>query len=106
MRWLALAAIAAAALVATDAIAADKIRLAVQRTGTLAWELDIIKAHGLDRKFDLAIERLELASTAGQQDCAQGRIGRSGCYQLVVVARSAHSGTSWSSTPPPPRSAP
>ncbi len=49
--------------IATDAIAADRIRLAVQRTGTLAWELDIIKAHGLDRKFDLAIERLELAST-------------------------------------------
>src|SRR6266545_8367832 len=47
----------------TSATAADRIRLAVQRTGTLAWELDVIKAHGLDRKHDLAIEVIELAST-------------------------------------------
>src|SRR5437588_685864 len=38
---------------ATDAAAADRIRLAVQRTGTLAWELDVIKTHGIDRKLDL-----------------------------------------------------
>src|SRR5262245_23773978 len=42
---------------------ADRIRLAVQKTGTLAWELDVIKTHGLDRKHDLAIEVIELAST-------------------------------------------
>ncbi|HEY7298455.1 MAG TPA: ABC transporter substrate-binding protein [Xanthobacteraceae bacterium] len=46
-----------------DAAAADRIRVAVQRTGTFAWELDVIKTHGLDRKADLAIETLELAST-------------------------------------------
>ncbi len=48
---------------AIDANASDRIRLAVQRTGTLAWELDIIRAHGLDRKTDLLIETIELAST-------------------------------------------
>jgi NitT/TauT family transport system substrate-binding protein len=48
---------------ATPAPAADRIRLAVQRTGTLAWELDVIKAHGLDRKHDLTIEVIGLAST-------------------------------------------
>ncbi|MEA2990427.1 MAG: NitT/TauT family transport system substrate-binding protein, partial [Alphaproteobacteria bacterium] len=37
----------------STASAADRIRLAVQRTGTLAWELDIIKAHGLDKKANL-----------------------------------------------------
>ena len=36
------------ALVTNTASAADRIRVAVQRTGTLGWELDIIKAHGLD----------------------------------------------------------
>src|SRR6266496_3309594 len=46
----------------TSATAADRIQLAVQRTGTLAWELDVIRAHGLDRKFDLAIETIELAA--------------------------------------------
>src|SRR5258705_12642027 len=48
---------------ATSAAAADRIRLAVQRTGTLAWELDVIKKHGFDRKLDLVIETVELAST-------------------------------------------
>jgi NitT/TauT family transport system substrate-binding protein len=63
MRRVRLAALFAATLLATDAGAADRIRLAVQRTGTLAWELDIIKAHGLDRKSDLEIQRIDLAST-------------------------------------------
>src|ERR1700738_5625766 len=48
---------------AANAAAADRIRLAVQRTGTLAWELDVIRTHGLDRKLHLAIETVELAST-------------------------------------------
>ena len=38
------------ALAATSASAADRIRIAVQKTGTLAWELDIIRPHGLDRQ--------------------------------------------------------
>ena len=45
----------------TSATAADRIRVAVQRTGTLAWELDVIRTHGLDRKLDLAIEAVEKA---------------------------------------------
>ena len=48
---------------AGSASAAERIRLAVQKTGTLAWEIDVIKNHGLDRKHDLAIEVVELAST-------------------------------------------
>ena len=58
---LRIAAVAALAFAATSATAAERIRVAVQRTGTLSWELDIIKAHGLDRKADLRIETLELA---------------------------------------------
>src|SRR5215831_10297631 len=57
---------------ATSATAADRIRLAVQRTGTLAWELDVIKAHGLDRKLDLAIETIELASTEAGKIALKG----------------------------------
>ena len=47
---------------ATTASAADRIRVAVQRTGTLAWELDILKAHGLDKKANLEIQTIELAT--------------------------------------------
>src|SRR5882757_8162468 len=48
---------------ATSAAAGDRIRLAVQKTGTLAWELDVIKTHGIDRKLNLQIDTIELAST-------------------------------------------
>jgi NitT/TauT family transport system substrate-binding protein len=54
------------------AAAADRIRVAVQRTGTLAWELDVIKTHGLDRKADLAIEPVELASTEAGKIALRG----------------------------------
>jgi NitT/TauT family transport system substrate-binding protein len=58
--------------IATSATAKDRIRLAVQRTGTLAWELDVIRAHGLDRKLDLAIETVELASTEAGKIALKG----------------------------------
>src|SRR5262249_266515 len=56
----------------TIAAAADRIRLAVQRTGTLAWELDIIKAHGLDKKADLQIDAIELATTEAGKIAIKG----------------------------------
>jgi NitT/TauT family transport system substrate-binding protein len=58
--------------VVTDVAAKDRIRLAVQRTGTLAWELDVIRAHGLDRKLDLTIETVELASTEAGKIALKG----------------------------------
>jgi NitT/TauT family transport system substrate-binding protein len=45
-----------------SASAADTVRLAVQKTGTLGWELAVIRAHGLDRAAGLRIDALELAS--------------------------------------------
>ena len=57
---------------AINAAAADRIRLAVQKTGTLAWELDVIKTHGLDRKLDLLIEPIELASTEAGKIALKG----------------------------------
>ncbi len=66
--------------VAGTAWAADRIRIAAQKTGTLAWELDIIKAHGLDRKADLDIQVVELASPEA------GKIAlRSGSADLIVT---------------------
>jgi NitT/TauT family transport system substrate-binding protein len=61
-----------AAIAPTRTSAADRIRVAVQRTGTFAWELDIIKHHGLDKKADLAIEALELASTEAGKIAVKG----------------------------------
>src|SRR6266508_933326 len=66
------AAVAAMVFAATGATATERIRLAVQKTGTLSWELDIIKAHGLDRKAGLRIETLELASTEAGKIALKG----------------------------------
>jgi NitT/TauT family transport system substrate-binding protein len=45
-----------------EAEAAGKLRLALQKTGTFAWELAIIRERGLDKKAGLDIEVIELAS--------------------------------------------
>jgi NitT/TauT family transport system substrate-binding protein len=66
------ALIAIITLAAATAGAADRIRLAVQKTGTLAWELDVIRTHGLDRKLDLAVETIELASTEAGKVALKG----------------------------------
>jgi len=64
--------VALAVMAAGDAAAASRIRLAVQKTGTLAWELDVIRTHGLDRKRDLDIETIELASTEAGKIALKG----------------------------------
>lgn len=40
---------------ADPALGADTIRLAVQTTGTLAWEIDVMRQHKLDAGFDLKV---------------------------------------------------
>jgi NitT/TauT family transport system substrate-binding protein len=63
----------------TAARAADRIRLAAQTTGTLAWELDIIRSHGLDKQAGLDLQVVELASTEA------GKIAlRSGSVDMIV----------------------
>jgi NitT/TauT family transport system substrate-binding protein len=52
--------------------AADTLRIAAQKTGTLAWELEIVRAHGLDRQADLNLDVTELASTEAGQIALKG----------------------------------
>src|SRR6202162_1618071 len=66
------AAAALFAIVASSAMAADHIRLVAQRTGSLAWELDVIKTHGLDKKAGLDIDTLDLASTEAVKIALKG----------------------------------
>jgi NitT/TauT family transport system substrate-binding protein len=69
---LRLALVIAIGLGASCAEADDRIRIAVQKTGTLAWELKIIRSHGLDRKLGLAIDAVELASTEAGKIALKG----------------------------------
>ena len=100
------ALVAALALVATSATAADRIRLAVQRTGTLAWELDIIKAHGLDKKADLEIETIELASTEAGKIAIKGGSADMMLSDWLWVARERSLGDELVFYPSSARSAP
>jgi NitT/TauT family transport system substrate-binding protein len=80
VRTAAAALFASVTIVASSAMAADHIRLVAQRTGSLAWELDVIKAHGLDREANLNIETLELASTEA------GKIALKGGSADIIVS--------------------
>src|SRR6202158_1621165 len=79
MRWLLGAALAGTWL-AVPSFAADTIRLAVQKTGTVAWELAVIRAHGLDKEAGLTIEVAALASPEA------GKIALRGGSADVIVS--------------------
>ncbi|MDE2361377.1 MAG: ABC transporter substrate-binding protein, partial [Hyphomicrobiales bacterium] len=60
--WLALGVLALCGAGA-PASAADRIRLAIQKTGTVAWEMAVIRARGLDKAAGVDLDVVELAST-------------------------------------------
>jgi NitT/TauT family transport system substrate-binding protein len=67
-------------LPADAAMAADRLRIAVQKTGTLAWEMSVIRADGLDREADLDLQIVDVASL----DAAIIAL-RSGAADIIVT---------------------
>jgi NitT/TauT family transport system substrate-binding protein len=57
-----LIAAAFAVMLIGECRSAETIRLSVQKTGTFAWELAVLRAHGLDREAGLSLQVRELAS--------------------------------------------
>ena len=57
-----LAAVILAFAQAGTSYGAETVRVAVQKTGTFAWELAVIRAHGLDKQANLSVQVVELAS--------------------------------------------
>ncbi len=70
---------AAAFCASAGAEAADTIRLAVQKTGTVSWEIAAMKALGLDKAAGLDVEVTELATTDAGKIALQG-----GAADLIV----------------------
>jgi NitT/TauT family transport system substrate-binding protein len=70
--WILRIMVVAAAFAVSGVMAADRIRIAAQKTGTFAWELEILKAHGLDQKANLDIETTELASPEAGKIAMEG----------------------------------
>jgi NitT/TauT family transport system substrate-binding protein len=71
-KFIALFALAPSVCLALSAEAADRLRIAVQKTGTVAWEIALMKERGLDKAADLEIETRELASTEAGKITLQG----------------------------------
>jgi NitT/TauT family transport system substrate-binding protein len=75
------------------------IRLGVLRFGTVSWELDVIRYHGLDTAAQIAIEPVVLAAPQAAQVSLQ-----SGQVDLIVidwlwVARQRGGGADWTFAP-------
>jgi NitT/TauT family transport system substrate-binding protein len=70
----ALAAMAIAMLAGLPARAADLpvVRVGVLKFGTVSWELDVLRRHGLDRAHGIKVEPLELAGKDGAAVALQG----------------------------------
>ena len=79
LRGLVAVVIGLATIGPSSAVATDRIRIATMKTGTLAWELETLRAHDLDRLANLAIETTELASTEGGKIALKG-----GSVDLIV----------------------
>ncbi len=71
--------VVASAHLAAGAEAPDRLRIALQKTGTASWEIEVIKARGLDKAANLDIETTELASTEAGKIAIEG-----GSADLVV----------------------
>jgi NitT/TauT family transport system substrate-binding protein len=72
MRLIAWLVAAITLFASAGAEAADTIRLAMQKTGTVAWEIAAMKALGLDKAADLEIQTTELATTDSGKIALQG----------------------------------
>ncbi len=55
-----------------ESVAADRLRLAIQKTGTTGWELAVVGAFGLDKEAGLELAVTELASTEAGKIALQG----------------------------------
>jgi NitT/TauT family transport system substrate-binding protein len=65
---------------ATPVLAGETLRIGLQTTGTFAWQLDVIRRHGLDRKAGLDLKISEYASPDA------GKLAlNSGSVDLAVV---------------------
>ncbi|MBC9071752.1 ABC transporter substrate-binding protein [Thauera sp. CAU 1555] len=65
---------------ATAAAEPAKLRVGVLKFGTVSWELDVIRHHGLDRKHGVALEVVELANKDATAIALQG-----GAVDMIVT---------------------
>lgn len=79
--------------------AASAVRVGVLRFGTVAWELDVVRAHGLDRAAGVAVEPVEFAASQATQVALQAGHVDAATQDWLWVARQRASGADYACAP-------
>ncbi len=81
------------------AAAAPAIRVGTLRFGSVAWELDVMRTHGLDAAAGVAVETVEFAASQATQVALQaGRVDMT-VQDWLWVSRQRASGADWTLSP-------
>lgn len=98
MRLILLAAVLLAQLTGT-ASAQDTVRVAVLKFGTVNWELDVVKHHGLDKKAGINLEVVPLASSQATKVALQSGAADVMVTDWMWVSRQRSAGADFSFIP-------
>lgn len=79
--------------------AARVVRVGVLRFGTVAWELDVVRAHGLDREAGVAVETVEFAASQATQVALQAGRVDAATQDWLWVARQRAAGADYACAP-------
>ena len=91
--------IAATGAMPLHAATLPSLRIGVLRYGTVSWEIDVMRHHGLDEAAHIAVVPMELATAQASQIALQA-----GSVDMIVVdwlwvARQRNTGADWTSVP-------
>jgi NitT/TauT family transport system substrate-binding protein len=75
------------------------VRVGVLRFGTVSWELDVIKNHGLDAANGIAVDPVEFAGAAATQVALQAERVDTAVLDWLWVSRQRDSGADWTFAP-------
>ncbi|HJS85111.1 MAG TPA: ABC transporter substrate-binding protein [Acetobacteraceae bacterium] len=79
--------------------AAPTIRIGVLRFGTVSWEIDVIRRHGLDAAAGVAVEPIEYAAAQATQTALQAGVVDMVVIDWLWVSRQRHAGADFTFTP-------
>lgn len=75
------------------------MRIAVLKFGTVAWELEVIRRHGLDREQGIRIEKVEFAANQATQVALQAGRVEAMVSDWLWVSRQRATGADWTFIP-------
>lgn len=91
--------VALAALASSSAAENPRLRIGVLKFGTVNWELDVIRHHGLDRAEGIALEVVQLASKQATAVALQGRAVDMIVSDWIWVSRQRAAGADFTFVP-------